>query len=70
MGILKMSADRWRTWGDERFECWSTEWNAERVAAYRAAGLKVRRFEGETFLRPVDFKAADQIDTQHRTAQP
>jgi hypothetical protein len=62
MVAFKMSASRWRTWGGERFECWSTEWNAKRVSSYRAAGLKVRRFEGETFLRPADFEAATKID--------
>lgn len=59
---LKTSAARWRVWGGERFECWSTEWSDERVAAYRAAGLKVRRLEGETFLRVTDFETARQLD--------
>lgn len=60
--MLKSSATRWRTWGGERFECWSVTWDAARVALYRAAGLKVRRFEGETYMRSVDFEAALSID--------
>ncbi len=79
MTALKMSASRWRTWGGERFECWSTEWNSERVKRYRAGGLRVRRFEGETFLRVTDFSAAGRIDdhanlaiadTTERPAEP
>lgn len=57
-----MSAARWRTWNGERFECYSVDWSAERASAYRRAGLKVRRFEGETFMRPIDWEAAAQID--------
>lgn len=64
---LKSSATRWRTWGGERFECWSVDWNPARVVSYRNAGLKVRKLEGETFLRPVDFEAADRIDAQQGT---
>lgn len=61
---VKDSADRFRTWGGERFECWSTEWNDARARRYRAAGLTVRKFEGEMFLRPADFDTARQLDTQ------
>jgi hypothetical protein len=61
MSAFKMSSQRWRTWGGERFECWSTEWSDERVVTLREAGLKVRRFEGETYLRPLDFATAYEI---------
>lgn len=61
-GDLKSSAARYRTWGGERFECWSTGWNDESVARYRAAGITVRRLEGETFIRRADWALAALTD--------
>lgn len=61
MSAFKDSTSRWRTFGGERFECWSVDWNVEHVAALRAAGLRVHRFEGETFMRPDDWAAASEI---------
>jgi hypothetical protein len=61
---FKDSSEMFRTVKGQRFVQWAIWASDERVAAYRAAGLRVRRFVGELFIHTDDQKAAAEIDTQ------
>lgn len=51
---VKDSADMWRTVNGERFIQWTAFASDERVRAYRAAGVRCRRFVGEMFIHHED----------------
>ena len=63
---VKDSANMWRTFGGEHYGHWAICPSAERIAAYRAAGLKCRRIKDELFLRHADEARAAELDAEAR----
>lgn len=62
---VKDSADCWRTINGEPYVAWLRCPSAERIQAYRDAGLRVRRFGEELFVHDDDKKACGAVDEQH-----
>lgn len=60
---VKDSIDCYRTIKGERYVAWLVNPTQDCVAAYRAAGIKCRRINGELFIRFVDqSRALDEIE--------
>jgi hypothetical protein len=58
---VKDSANMYRTFGGEHFIQWTSDFNAEMVATYRAAGVKVRVVKDEMFIRQADTEKALRV---------
>lgn len=63
---VKDSANMWRTFGGEHYGHWAICPSAERIAAYRASGIKCRRIRDELFVREADESAAAALDASTR----
>jgi hypothetical protein len=59
---VKYATDCYRTFGGVYYTAWMSFPSKERIAAYRAAGLKCRRVGDELFMRGVDCDSASDID--------
>ncbi len=59
---VKASCDRYRTFKGESFIAWLIYVTPERVATYRAAGIRCRRVDGELFVHEDDKKLALDTD--------
>lgn len=60
---VKDSANMWRTIGGEIYPHYTTVFDdGERLAAYRAAGIRARRFGEEIFVHHADGRRAFQVD--------
>lgn len=58
------AADCYRTIGGDRYVAWMSFPSITRIAAYRAAGVRVRRFGEELFVREIDSMEAAQVDAK------
>lgn len=58
---VKASCDQYRTFNGEHFICWSWDFDAEMIAEYRAAGIKVRVVKGEMYIRHADIEKAKSL---------
>jgi hypothetical protein len=63
-GGVAYSADCYRTVNGIRYTAWMFYISEDRIAAYRKAGIRCRRFAGELFIHPDDEAAAEQIDRE------
>lgn len=61
---VKDSADMWRTFDGAHYPAWLICPSKERVAAYRAAGIRCRRIKDELFVHHMDTDEAAKIDSQ------
>lgn len=59
---LKQSIARYRTFNGETYIAWLINPTTDRVALYRARGVKCRTVDGEVFIREDDKKKAKSID--------
>jgi hypothetical protein len=56
------TTDRYRTVGGERFVGWGGCMSAARIAAYRAGGVRCRRFGDDVYVREADKAKAIDVD--------
>lgn len=61
-GGVAYSCDCFRTIGGVRYIAWMSCPSADRIAAYRKVGVRVRRFGDESFIHPDDREQAEQVD--------
>lgn len=61
---VKESSDCYRTFSDGRYDCWMSCPSDERIAAYRAAGIRCKRRGEELFVHQMDTDMATKIDRQ------
>lgn len=67
---LNDAADCYRTFGGEKYPAWMSYPSADRVRAYRAAGVRCRRQGAELFVHWDDQDAAAEVDAQQERANP
>ena len=58
------TTDCYRTVGGERFIGWGGGMSVLRIAAYRAAGVRCRRFGDDLYVRETDAAIAMDVDGQ------
>jgi len=56
------ASDCFRTIDGVKYSAWTSFPSADRIAAYRAASVRCRRFGEELFIHPLDEDQAAQID--------
>lgn len=61
------TSDCYRTINGERYVGWAICPTQELIAAYRAAGAKVRRFADEAYVREGDIPIAASVDASQTT---
>lgn len=61
---VKDSADCWRTIGGYRYDAWMSCPSEDRIASYRKAGVRCRRFGEELFVHQLDTDMARAVDHQ------
>ncbi len=61
---VKASCDCYRTIKGHEFQAWTSCPSADRIAAYRAAGVRCRRFKDELFVHVWDTEEAAKVDSQ------
>ena len=59
---VKASIDMYRTIGGAHFISWGSFMTDERIAAYRAAGIRCARRGVELFIHHADEEAAKAVD--------
>lgn len=62
---VKWSADCYRTVNGQHFVHWMAFIPEGMVDAYRAAGIRCRRFKDDLFIHPEDTRAALKINEEH-----
>jgi hypothetical protein len=62
---VKASCDLYRHFNGELFVAWLIYPTAERIAAYRAAGVRCRRLKQDLFIHDDDRNLARDIDAAH-----
>jgi hypothetical protein len=65
---VKDASDCYRTFKGEHYTAWTSFPSEERIAAYRAAGLKCRRLGDELFMRAIDCDEAHEIDKKRESS--
>lgn len=58
------ASDCYRTIDGRLYVAWTSFPSPERIAAYRKAGLRCRRFGEELFIYENDQKSAEEIDAE------
>lgn len=58
----KLASDCWRTINGQHYEAWLSYPSADRIVAYRAAGVRCRRFGEELFVHTLDTDKASEVD--------
>ena len=61
---VKESINCYRTIGGYRYDAWLSAPSKDRIAAYREAGIRCRRFGEELFVHQLDTDMAAQVDRQ------
>lgn len=59
---VKASCDCYRTIKGHEYQAWMSCPSTDRIAAYRAAGVRVRRFGEELFVHVWDTEEAGKVD--------
>lgn len=59
---LKASCDCYRTINDHIYTAWLSCPGTDRIAAYRKAGIRCRRFGDELFVHSNDLARASDVD--------
>jgi hypothetical protein len=62
---VKASCDQYRHFNGNLYIAWLIYVTPERVAAYRAAGIRCRRVKGELYIHDDDRKLARDTDAAH-----
>lgn len=61
----KLASDLYRTINGAPYIAWMSFPSVDRIAAYRARGIRCRRFGDELFIAESDQDAARVVDSQH-----
>lgn len=65
---LKDQIDSYRTIAGERYVAWMSYPSDARIAAYRSASVRCRRFGVELYVHEHDQRLASAIDRDHDSA--
>ncbi|RVC71327.1 hypothetical protein EN759_00490 [Mesorhizobium sp. M00.F.Ca.ET.038.03.1.1] len=63
---VKDSANMWRTIKGEHYGQWTSDFDEELIAAYRAAGVRCAKRGDELFVCNKDWDAAAAVDEKMR----